>query len=356
MIDTGQTPKPTPPLDTPAPAPFDSHGGIRKEGNVEETGRGTEEEIGRVPSGVHRGKGDGLSISSYSSPPTKASVETQESARVETPPDTEQSSHGAHEDVITKDIERGIVSRFDLVRSPAAQGSPREEKIESDIEPLAEDVSPRAEEGQKRYTYCWDTSGILPVRQIALDIGEEYSCQEGDPGESGSTRDCDQSHNAIINHSGAAAGFQAGLDVVRVSELSDVCAICLGKYSAGDRVHVLPCLHIFHEQARNRNGNGFTQIRFTLPLQKIIVQVHASRVANSFEYIYQVIFWHLLLFSHPSARTRLTVVPGSVWTCGSLLIPRALTARVTSTSCRGSARSARGGTTPVASSAACSSL
>lgn len=102
-------------------------------------------------------------------------MKTQKSSGVETPPYTEQSSHEADEDAVTKDIEQDIASRFDLVSS------------------------------------------------------------------------------------GAATGFQAGLDVVRVSELSDVCAICLGKYSTGERVHVLPCLHIFHEQARNRNRTGFTQ-------------------------------------------------------------------------------------------------
>ncbi|CAM9497789.1 unnamed protein product, partial [Hapterophycus canaliculatus] len=35
---------------------------------------------------------------------------------------------------------------------------------------------------------------------------------------------------------------------VRVSELPDVCAICLGQYATGEEVHVLPCLHIFHAQ------------------------------------------------------------------------------------------------------------
>ncbi|CAM9881586.1 unnamed protein product [Ectocarpus sp. 12 AP-2014] len=36
--------------------------------------------------------------------------------------------------------------------------------------------------------------------------------------------------------------------VVRVSELPDVCAICLGQYATGEEVHVLPCLHIFHAE------------------------------------------------------------------------------------------------------------
>lgn len=36
--------------------------------------------------------------------------------------------------------------------------------------------------------------------------------------------------------------------MVRVGELSDMCAICLGRYDAGEPVHVLPCLHIFHAQ------------------------------------------------------------------------------------------------------------
>lgn len=39
-----------------------------------------------------------------------------------------------------------------------------------------------------------------------------------------------------------------GQALVRVSELSDVCAMCLGKYEIGEPVHVLPCLHIFHAQ------------------------------------------------------------------------------------------------------------
>lgn len=38
--------------------------------------------------------------------------------------------------------------------------------------------------------------------------------------------------------------------VVRVSELPDVCAICLGQYATGEDVHVLPCLHIFHAQVK----------------------------------------------------------------------------------------------------------
>lgn len=38
--------------------------------------------------------------------------------------------------------------------------------------------------------------------------------------------------------------------VVRVSELPDVCAICLGQYATGEEVHVLPCLHIFHAEVK----------------------------------------------------------------------------------------------------------
>ena len=38
--------------------------------------------------------------------------------------------------------------------------------------------------------------------------------------------------------------------LVRVNELPDVCAICLGQYAHGEHVHVLPCLHIFHAQVR----------------------------------------------------------------------------------------------------------
>ncbi|CAN0252029.1 unnamed protein product [Pylaiella littoralis] len=60
---------------------------------------------------------------------------------------------------------------------------------------------------------------------------------------------------------GAGAGVDVGVGVgvggngrlsdepiVRVSELPDVCAICLGQYVNGEEVHVLPCLHIFHAQ------------------------------------------------------------------------------------------------------------
>lgn len=41
--------------------------------------------------------------------------------------------------------------------------------------------------------------------------------------------------------------------VVMVNELSDTCAICLGKYQHGEDVHVLPCLHIFHTRVRTRD-------------------------------------------------------------------------------------------------------
>lgn len=190
-------------------------------------------------------------------------METRKSARIEAPPDTKQSGRGADEDAVAKAIERGIPTQFDLFRSPAVQEIYQEEKIESDAAALAGAVSPKAGEGKRSYTYCWGSSGILPVRQTAIDISEKHSCQEEGLGESEGTRDRDQSHNAVFNHSGAAAGFQAGLDVVHVSELSDVCAICLGKYSAGERVHVLPCLHIFHEQARSRNASGVAQICLT---------------------------------------------------------------------------------------------
>lgn len=37
-------------------------------------------------------------------------------------------------------------------------------------------------------------------------------------------------------------------ELVRVGELPDVCAICLGQYATEEQVHVLPCLHIFHAQ------------------------------------------------------------------------------------------------------------
>lgn len=37
-------------------------------------------------------------------------------------------------------------------------------------------------------------------------------------------------------------------ELVRVGELPDVCAICLGQYATEEEVHVLPCLHIFHAQ------------------------------------------------------------------------------------------------------------
>lgn len=56
----------------------------------------------------------------------------------------------------------------------------------------------------------------------------------------------------------AAGGRDAAADVpqrattdrctVLVGELADVCAICLGQYGDGEKVHVLPCLHIFHAQ------------------------------------------------------------------------------------------------------------
>ncbi|CAM9390150.1 unnamed protein product, partial [Discosporangium mesarthrocarpum] len=37
-------------------------------------------------------------------------------------------------------------------------------------------------------------------------------------------------------------------EIVRVGELPDLCSICLGEYKKDERVHVLPCLHIFHQE------------------------------------------------------------------------------------------------------------
>lgn len=45
-----------------------------------------------------------------------------------------------------------------------------------------------------------------------------------------------------------SGGRLAASAIVRVNELSDMCAICLGHYETGEPVHVLPCLHMFHAQ------------------------------------------------------------------------------------------------------------
>lgn len=45
-----------------------------------------------------------------------------------------------------------------------------------------------------------------------------------------------------------SGGRLAAAAIVRVNELSDMCAICLGQYEAGEPVYVLPCLHMFHAQ------------------------------------------------------------------------------------------------------------
>ncbi|CAN0054882.1 unnamed protein product, partial [Ectocarpus fasciculatus] len=63
-----------------------------------------------------------------------------------------------------------------------------------------------------------------------------------------------EQHNSAAAVSGVASGADGGSarpndeTVVRVSELPDVCAICLGQYATGEEVHVLPCLHIFHAE------------------------------------------------------------------------------------------------------------
>lgn len=48
-------------------------------------------------------------------------------------------------------------------------------------------------------------------------------------------------------------------ELVRVGELPDVCAICLGQYKAEEQVYVLPCLHIFHAEVW-LTGGGYKQI------------------------------------------------------------------------------------------------
>lgn len=41
-----------------------------------------------------------------------------------------------------------------------------------------------------------------------------------------------------------------GQALVRVNQLSEICAICLGQYVTGEDVLVLPCLHMFHAEVR----------------------------------------------------------------------------------------------------------
>ena len=63
----------------------------------------------------------------------------------------------------------------------------------------------------------------------------------------------EQETTATTAASGTATGGSERLTeeaVVRVSELPDVCAICLGQYATGEEVHVLPCLHIFHAEVK----------------------------------------------------------------------------------------------------------
>lgn len=82
----------------------------------------------------------------------------------------------------------------------------------------------------------------------ALCVTEQQSATKA---EAGSSLAEPQNSAAVVSVivSGADGSARPNDEtVVRVSELPDVCAICLGQYATGEEVYVLPCLHIFHAE------------------------------------------------------------------------------------------------------------
>ena len=81
---------------------------------------------------------------------------------------------------------------------------------------------------------------------------ERQTREAGEAGEALPPSDDKKALPAVSNEGGS--GRLGDDPVVRVSELPDVCAICLGQYATGEDVHVLPCLHIFHAQVQQHFG------------------------------------------------------------------------------------------------------
>lgn len=108
-------------------------------------------------------------------------------------------------------------------------------------------IVPERAEGQELLTLEQHHHHQQTKNAAAAEVLPSFPGQQTGPGVSG------VDVGIGFGDGGGGGGGSARLSeesVVRVSELPDVCAICLGQYVAGEEVHVLPCLHIFHAQVK----------------------------------------------------------------------------------------------------------
>ena len=140
-----------------------------------------------------------------------------------------------------------------------------------------------------RPAYYRSSPPIHPARHISQHIDQELGCEgggcdcarsfargepwqacDGDSDEGSDPKTVefrpspDTSRRASSQGEAVEDGIRGAIrdrSMVCVSELPDVCAICLGKYSAGERVHVLPCLHIFHAEVTKKQENCLSEGR-----------------------------------------------------------------------------------------------